>query len=79
MKTPTFWPRVLMIAGLAGMLIGAIDPLEGSLIILPGRPGRIRSVPWQEATSNTPLLVFCDDCRRHCGDVCVELVRRYRG
>ena len=30
------WPRILVIAGLAAMLIGAIDPLEGSLLILPG-------------------------------------------
>lgn len=28
--------RWLLIVGLAGMLIGAVDPLEGSLIILPG-------------------------------------------
>jgi hypothetical protein len=30
------YPRVLLIAGLALMLVGALDPLEGSLIILPG-------------------------------------------
>jgi hypothetical protein len=30
------WSRVLVIAGLAAMLIGAVDPLEGSLLILPG-------------------------------------------
>lgn len=30
------WPRILFIAGLAGMLVGAIDPLEGSLLILAG-------------------------------------------
>jgi hypothetical protein len=28
--------RILVIAGLVAMLIGAIDPLEGSLVILPG-------------------------------------------
>jgi hypothetical protein len=28
--------RVLMIVGLAAMLLGAIDPLEGSFVILPG-------------------------------------------
>jgi len=27
---------MLVVAGLVGMLIGAIDPLEGSLVILPG-------------------------------------------
>ena len=30
------WTRVLVIVGLIAMLIGAIDPLEGSLVILPG-------------------------------------------
>lgn len=32
----TRWSRILTIAGLAAMVIGALDPLEGSLIILPG-------------------------------------------
>jgi hypothetical protein len=30
------WSRVLLIAGLAGMLGGAIDPLEGCVVILAG-------------------------------------------
>jgi hypothetical protein len=30
------WSRILVIVGLVAMVIGAIDPLEGSLIILPG-------------------------------------------
>lgn len=30
------WSRVLVIVGLVVILLGAIDPLEGSLIILPG-------------------------------------------
>jgi hypothetical protein len=30
------WSRTLVIVGLAGMVIGALDPLEGSLVILPG-------------------------------------------
>ena len=30
------WPRILVVVGLIAMVIGAIDPLEGSLIILPG-------------------------------------------
>jgi len=30
------WSRILVIAGLAAMLIGAVDPLEGALLILPG-------------------------------------------
>jgi uncharacterized membrane protein YhaH (DUF805 family) len=30
------WSRVLLIVGLLCMLIGAVDPLEGSFVILPG-------------------------------------------
>ena len=36
MNAHGFWPRILVIVGLLAMLLGAIDPLEGSLIILPG-------------------------------------------
>ena len=36
MNRVTWWSRVLIVVGVAGMLIGAIDPLEGSMIILPG-------------------------------------------
>ena len=36
MKTRLLWSNILVIVGLIAMLIGAIDPLEGSLIILPG-------------------------------------------
>lgn len=35
MTAPAMCSRILVIVGLVGMLIGAIDPLEGSLIILP--------------------------------------------
>jgi hypothetical protein len=35
MNAPMMWSRVLLIVGLLGMLIGAIDPLEGSVVILP--------------------------------------------
>ncbi len=30
------WSRILVIVGLVSMVVGAIDPLEGSLMILPG-------------------------------------------
>ena len=30
------WSRILGIVGFLAMLIGAIDPLEGALVILPG-------------------------------------------
>jgi hypothetical protein len=36
MKTRSLWSTILVIVGIIAMLVGAIDPLEGSLIILPG-------------------------------------------
>lgn len=36
MDKRTRWARILVIVGLALMAIGLIDPLEGSMIILPG-------------------------------------------
>lgn len=36
MDIPSRWPRILCIAGLVAMAIGCVDPLEGSLLILPG-------------------------------------------
>jgi hypothetical protein len=34
MNASTMWSRVLVIIGVVGMLIGAVDPLEGSVVIL---------------------------------------------
>lgn len=36
MKARTTWSRILIPVGGLAMLIGAIDPMEGSLVILPG-------------------------------------------
>ena len=36
MRMPKPSPRVLVVAGLTAMVLGALDPLEGSLLILPG-------------------------------------------
>lgn len=36
MNTRNLWPKILTVAGGIGMAVGAIDPLEGSLLILPG-------------------------------------------
>ena len=36
MNTRKFWSRILVIVGGIAMLLGAVDPLEGSLLILPG-------------------------------------------
>jgi len=35
-KAAVLWSRILGIAGPVLMVVGAIDPLEGSLVILPG-------------------------------------------
>ena len=36
MKAHIFWSYILLFVGLLAMLIGTLDPLEGSFIILPG-------------------------------------------
>jgi hypothetical protein len=36
MNARKLWSRILLIAGSLAMLLGTIDPLEGSLLILPG-------------------------------------------
>ncbi len=36
MKTRNLWSKNLIVAGGIGLVVGAIDPLEGSLLILPG-------------------------------------------
>jgi hypothetical protein len=33
---PSLWSRILLVVGGVAMLAGAIDPMEGSLLILPG-------------------------------------------
>jgi hypothetical protein len=36
MNTRSLWSRIFVIAGYVAMVVGAIDPMEGSLLILPG-------------------------------------------
>jgi hypothetical protein len=36
MTTRKLWSRILILVGGIAMLLGAVDPLEGSLLILPG-------------------------------------------
>jgi hypothetical protein len=36
MNARTLWSWILVVTGLIAMLVGAIDPLEGSFVILPG-------------------------------------------
>jgi hypothetical protein len=36
MNTKRNWPKIIFIAGIVGILIGILDPMEGSLVIAPG-------------------------------------------
>src|SRR5437899_2356128 len=36
MNAPKLWSRILITVGTIAMLVGALDPMEGSLVILPG-------------------------------------------
>lgn len=36
MNSKTFWSRLLKIVGAVAMVVGTLDPMEGSLLILPG-------------------------------------------
>jgi hypothetical protein len=36
MNARNLWSRILIVVGSIAMLIGALDPMEGSLVILPG-------------------------------------------
>ena len=36
MNARKLWSRILIVVGSIAMLVGAIDPMEGSLVILPG-------------------------------------------
>jgi hypothetical protein len=36
MKTHKVWSRICITVGVIAMLVGAADPMEGSLVILPG-------------------------------------------
>ena len=36
MNARNLWSNILIVAGGIGMVVGAIDPMEGSLLILPG-------------------------------------------
>jgi hypothetical protein len=36
MSKISLWSRILVIVGLVAMLIGAVDPLEGSIVIVAG-------------------------------------------
>jgi hypothetical protein len=36
MNTRSIWSRILVVVGSIAMLVGAVDPMEGAMVILPG-------------------------------------------
>ncbi|WP_396200027.1 hypothetical protein [Gemmatimonas sp.] len=53
------WFRPLVIAGLAGMLLGALDPLEGSLVIAAGSVLVGLGTPRQHSAVATRVRIAC--------------------
>ena len=43
-KARSLWSRILIVVGGIAMLVGALDPMEGSLVILPGS-GMVAAAP----------------------------------
>ena len=54
-RTRPRW-RMLVVAGLVAMLAGAVDPLEGSLVILPG-VGLVAFSAWRGRSRHRTLLL----------------------
>jgi hypothetical protein len=57
MTASTIWSRILMVVGLAGMFVGAIDPLEGSFVILPS-VGLVALGAWLGKSRHQVLLYW---------------------
>ena len=57
MPTHWRWSRILVVVGLVAMLVGAIDPLEGSLLILPGT-GLLAFGAWLGPSEHRRLLYW---------------------
>ncbi|HVP14616.1 MAG TPA: hypothetical protein VMS88_03670 [Terriglobales bacterium] len=57
MNTRSLWSRALVILGLADVLIGAIDPIEGSFVILPGMAA-LWIGAWAGRTASRKLLAW---------------------
>jgi hypothetical protein len=51
------WSHILVIVGLVATLVGAIDPLEGSLLILPGT-GLLALGAWLGNSQHRRLLCW---------------------
>ena len=62
MSKRTLWSGVFVIVGLLAMLVGAIDPLEGSFVILPGiAVVAVSEVAGQKPIPDAPDLGTCPD------------------
>jgi hypothetical protein len=57
MNVPAIWSQILVVVGLAGMLVGALDPLEGSFIILPSA-GLVVIGAWLGKSRQRKLLTW---------------------
>ena len=57
MPTRRRWSRILVVVGLVAALLGAIDPLEGSLVILPGT-GLVAFAAWLGNSRHRRLLYW---------------------
>ena len=57
MKSHKLWSRVLKVGGGIAMLVGTLDPLEGSLLILPGS-GMVALGMWLGQHDRTTLLYW---------------------
>jgi hypothetical protein len=57
MPTHWRWSRILVVAGLVAILVGAIDPLEGSIVILLGT-GVLALAAWLGNSRHRRLLYW---------------------
>ena len=81
MNSRLLWSRILIVVGAVAMLLGTLDPLEGSLLILPGS-GLIALGMFlrRSHAQRAPLLGvgIHPDSGRRWRDVRAERVRRHR-
>ena len=79
MNTRSIWSRILVLVGSIAMLVGALDPMEGSVVILPGSGlVALGSLPRPKRTPVDRLqgMGFHSDCDWRGRDVGAEHGRR---
>ena len=77
MNARKLWSRILIIVGGIAMLLGAIDPLEGSLLILPGSgsKGSVPNIDTDLAKNvSVPAVGKRSDLGRDGGAVLIRLI-----